>query len=100
MKLIDGLPIIGLAPARGLVGTQQVGDGEQTAIVTILIDAQALLRLSDRGTRNAHLLAACILIVVSLPDFETDGIAGSLLQSCDFFCVGAFARQSSPFRSP
>ena len=95
VELINRLPVVGLAAASRFFSAQKVSNGEQAAVVAILVDAQALLRLSDRRTGHFDLLAVCILIVVSLPDFETDGIAGRLFQRRNFFRVW-LARGTKP----
>jgi len=45
VKLIERLPVVSLAPPCSLFCPQKVGNGEQAAVVAILVDAQTLLGL-------------------------------------------------------
>ena len=56
MKAVDSFPIIGLAASRRFFGAQQVGNGGQPAVVSVLVDAQTVLCLGDGSPRNLYFL--------------------------------------------
>ena len=99
MKLIDRLPVIGLAVAGHFLCAKKVGNGNKATLIAILVDAQTLLCLRNRRACYTHLLAVGVHVVVGLAYLQSHRVTGRLLQCRYLFGDGMLSRKSGLFRA-